>query len=90
MTDEDDITTFWPNWLAVDTPGIGLWTLGYAASGSKWREESMPLADRGNQVLDLLSNEGSAIGRLASSRTVWAFFRFFLFEEVESQRLDRA
>jgi hypothetical protein len=35
-----------------------MWTLGYAASGSKWKEESMPLADRGNQLLDLLSIEG--------------------------------
>lgn len=58
MADKDDIGTFWPNWIAADLPQAGLWTLGYAASGSKWQEESMPLADRGNQVLDLLSNEG--------------------------------
>ena len=58
MADKDDIQTFWPNWLAEDFPQAGLWTLGYAASGSKWKEESMPLADRGNQVLDLLANDG--------------------------------
>lgn len=57
MADQDDIASFWPNWLADDVPGLGIWTLGYAASGSKWKEESMPLADRGNQVLDLLYNE---------------------------------
>ncbi|WP_291995475.1 alpha/beta hydrolase [Candidatus Accumulibacter sp. ACC003] len=58
MADKDNIGSFWPNWLAEDVPGLGIWTLGYAASGSKWKEESMPLADRGNQVLDLLSIEG--------------------------------
>lgn len=58
MADKDDIGTFWPNWIAAELPQAGLWTLGYAAEGSKWKEESMPLADRGNQVLDLLSNEG--------------------------------
>ena len=54
----DGIQTFWPNWLAEEFPQVGLWTLGYAASGSKWKEESMPLTDRGNQVLDLLANDG--------------------------------
>jgi hypothetical protein len=58
MADPDSIDSFWPGWLAEDLPDAGLWTLGYAASGSKWKEESMPLADRGTQVLDLLSNEG--------------------------------
>jgi hypothetical protein len=58
MADDEDIGSFWPNWLAEDVAGLGIWTLGYAASGSKWKEESMPLADRGNQMLDLLSIEG--------------------------------
>lgn len=58
MANQNDIGTFWPNWLAADLPRTGLWTLGYSAEGSKWKEESMPLADRGNQVLDLLANEG--------------------------------
>ncbi len=58
MADRDDIGTFWPNWLAEEFPSAGLWTLGYAANGSKWKEESMPLSDRGNQILDQLANEG--------------------------------
>ncbi|MEF8697897.1 MAG: hypothetical protein V5B33_01010 [Candidatus Accumulibacter sp. UW20] len=57
MADPDNIGSFWPHWLAEDVGGLGIWTLGYAASGSKWKEESMPLADRGNQVLDLLYND---------------------------------
>ncbi len=58
MADKDDHNSFWPGWLAKDVQGIGVWTLGYAADASKWKEETMPLADRGNQVLDLLCNEG--------------------------------
>jgi len=58
MADPDRIETFWPNWLAEDRPRVGLWTLGYAADATKWKAESMALADRGTQVLDLLENEG--------------------------------
>jgi hypothetical protein len=58
MKDKDDIATFWPTWVVEDFSQVGLWTLGYAASGSKWKEESMPLADRGNQVLELLHSDG--------------------------------
>ena len=58
MADRDDMATFWPNWLARDRPGIWVWTLGYAADASGWKAESMALADRGTQVLDLLENEG--------------------------------
>lgn len=57
MADEGDISTFWPNWVAEDFPQVGLWTLGYAADSTKWKEESMPLADRGNQVLESLANQ---------------------------------
>ena len=48
MEDQDEIATFWPNWAAHDFPQAGLWTLGYAADSSKWKQESMPLADRGS------------------------------------------
>ncbi|MBL8483945.1 MAG: hypothetical protein JNJ60_17240 [Rhodocyclaceae bacterium] len=58
MARPDDMASFWPNWLAADIPGLGIWTLGYAADVSSWKGQSMPLADRGNQMLDLLSNEG--------------------------------
>jgi pimeloyl-ACP methyl ester carboxylesterase len=49
---------FWPLWVAEDFRDAGVWTLGYAASASKWREESMPLADRGNAVLEQLYSDG--------------------------------
>jgi len=58
MTDRDRIDTFWPDWLAADRPRLGIWTLGYAADASGWTAESMALADRGTQLLDLFENEG--------------------------------
>lgn len=72
MADKDNLASFWPNWIASDFLMAGIWTLGYAASTSKWQEESMALADRGNQVLDLLENKG--LGKrplIFTSPTVW-------------------
>jgi predicted alpha/beta hydrolase family esterase len=57
MADEKKEDTFWPAWLAADFPMVGVWTLGFAADVSKWKAESMPLADRGNAVVEQLSNK---------------------------------
>jgi pimeloyl-ACP methyl ester carboxylesterase len=54
----NDADSFWPRWLGQDFPEIGIWTLGYAASASAWQAQSMPLADRGNAVLEQLYAEG--------------------------------
>lgn len=54
---KDQPDKFWPQWLGEDFPQVGVWSLGYAASVSKWKEESMPLADRGNNVLERLAND---------------------------------
>ncbi|NHQ59599.1 hypothetical protein G9409_03185, partial [Chlorobium sp. BLA1] len=54
---------FWPEWLGKEFPEVGVWSLGYAASPTKWRwfrsrnrEEgySMALPSRATQVLDLM------------------------------------
>lgn len=58
MSDKEDMGTFWPGWLSEEFPETGIWMLGYAAESSQWKEASMPLADRSNQVLDLLEIEG--------------------------------
>jgi len=58
MADVNLIESFWPYWLFQDFPNLGLWTLGYTTSSTKWKSESMPLGDRGNQILDLSVNEG--------------------------------
>ena len=53
-----DPERFWPAWIAVDFPGVGVWTLGYRADVSAWTSESMPLADRGTSILEALTSEG--------------------------------
>src|SRR5262249_39664285 len=56
MAAEKNPATFWPDWVVKDFPGIGVWTLGYAASPTGWKAESMPLADRSINVLDQLAS----------------------------------
>lgn len=63
---EDDSTS-WPHWLGKEFPEIGVWSLGYAASPSKWMRilgwfskrhrssgQGMALPDRARQVLDFM------------------------------------
>jgi MFS family permease len=66
-----DEQTSWPHWLGDDAPNVGVWSLGYAASPSRWAVVfrcfgfndqasgySMPLPDRALQVLDLMVLRG--------------------------------
>ncbi len=57
MHDKADDATFWPQWLAQEFPQFGVWSFGYAADVSAWQAQSMPLADRGNAVLEELLND---------------------------------
>jgi tetratricopeptide (TPR) repeat protein len=67
----DDETTSWPHWLGQEFPEVGVWSLGYAASPSKWTRwlgwiskrfrdagHGMALPDRALQVLDLMVLRG--------------------------------
>ncbi|KAA8786741.1 hypothetical protein EC604_23215 [Paenibacillus amylolyticus] len=58
--------TFWPDWIGEEITDVGVWSLGYAASPSKWLRiinwisksnrdlgYAMSLPDRARQVLDL-------------------------------------
>ena len=66
-----DHTTSWPHWLGQDFPEVGVWSLGYAASPTKWTRplgwiseryrdagHGMALPDRALQVLDLMVQRG--------------------------------
>jgi pimeloyl-ACP methyl ester carboxylesterase len=66
-----DDSTSWPHWLGKEFPDVGVWSLGYPASPSKWlrvrgwfsrrlREKgyTMSLPDRSIQVLDLMVQRG--------------------------------
>lgn len=58
--------SFWPEWIGSEFPEVGVWTLAYAASPTKWLRilgrlkksrdagHAMSLPDRARQVLDLL------------------------------------
>lgn len=57
---------FWPRWLESDIPGIAAWSVGYPAPATRWRDSSMPLTDRAENVLEYLTAEpGLASGRIA-------------------------
>jgi pimeloyl-ACP methyl ester carboxylesterase len=57
-----DEATSWPHWLARQFPTVGVWSLGYAASPTRWQRlwqwgsrdagHAMALPDRARQVLD--------------------------------------
>jgi len=67
---EDD-HNYWPNWIGQEFDNVGIWSLGYAASPTRWERvkgvfskkkhdygHAMPLPDRARQVLDLLVKRG--------------------------------
>ena len=45
---------FWPQWLADDVPGLGAYSMQYAASASRWRGTAMHLQDRSVNVFERL------------------------------------
>lgn len=53
---EDDVT-FWPRWLAEETPGSTVYTIGYSASAAGWFGQTMPIEDRAGNISQLLLNE---------------------------------
>jgi len=66
-----DDSTSWPNWLGSEFPEVGVWSLGYAASPTRWARlprpfrrgsrdsgYSMPLPDRAVEVLNLMIQRG--------------------------------
>ncbi len=67
----EDESTSWPHWLGKEFPAVGVWSLGYAASSTKWARvrrlfsrryrdsgHSMALPNRALQVLDLMVQRG--------------------------------
>lgn len=52
-TSSDDC---WPHWLGHDSD-TDIWTLGYDAQLSAWKEQAMPVPDQADQCADLLLSE---------------------------------
>ncbi len=66
-----DESSSWPHWLGKEFPQVGVWSLGYAASPTRWTRvlpaiglgsrdsgHTMALPDRALQVLDLMVQRG--------------------------------
>jgi tetratricopeptide (TPR) repeat protein len=66
-----DESTSWPHWMGKEFPEAGIWSLGYAASPSRWMRllpligrgsrdsgHSVALPDRASQVLDRMVLKG--------------------------------
>ena len=66
-----DDSTSWPHWIGSEFPDVGIWSLGYAASPTRWAKllrlihrgsrdsgHSMALPHRALQVLDLMTLKG--------------------------------
>jgi hypothetical protein len=70
-------STSWPHWFGAEFPEVGVWSLGYAASPTKWTRPlgwfsdrwrdagyGMALPDRALEVLELMAQRG--LGERAS------------------------
>ena len=79
--DGTDDANLWPRWLGEEFPDVGVWSLGYAASLSRFARifsrflklgrdagHSMALPDRAVQVLDLIDSGGFFVDWLAGNR----------------------
>ncbi|MHC2001806.1 esterase/lipase family protein [Methylobacterium sp. CM6241] len=52
------IPEFWPDWLASDIPQSAVWSLGYPAASSWWKQgAAMALPDRAQSILPALADE---------------------------------
>ena len=51
-------STYWPEWLSSDIPGVTTWILQYDAHSLDWRGTTMPLVERAANVLGTLQGEG--------------------------------
>jgi hypothetical protein len=56
--EKHDDDNFWPAWLGEDLKNVGIWSLGYEVEPFRWKGNSMPLADRATNILDLLDSYG--------------------------------
>ena len=49
-----DDNEFWPVWLGLERPDLGIWSLGYEVEPFAWKGSTMPLVDRATNTLALM------------------------------------
>ncbi|AVX26199.1 Uncharacterized protein ALO42_01115 [Pseudomonas syringae pv. atrofaciens] len=62
MSNADDHTTLWPQWLGEDT-GSAVWLLSYDAALSGWTGDAMHLADQGVALMTTITHEKALKGK---------------------------
>lgn len=58
MSDPDDDSTFWPDWLAEEFPKLGIWTVGYPAGLTAFGKPGMIIQMRAGNLAHNLVNAG--------------------------------
>ncbi|MFC1676636.1 esterase/lipase family protein [Planctomycetota bacterium] len=54
----DDEDCFWPDWLLEDFPEANIWAIGYDASPTKWKKETLSFFKRSQSISEHLRTEG--------------------------------
>lgn len=54
----NDKDCFWPKWLLDDLPEADLWTVGYDASPTKWKKETLTFLKRSQSISEHLKTNG--------------------------------
>lgn len=49
-----DTHFFWPEGIVEELPNVGVWTIGYDASQTRWQKDTMPLEDRAGNLVNQL------------------------------------
>jgi pimeloyl-ACP methyl ester carboxylesterase len=49
--------TFWPEWLAQDVPGVGVWSFGYPSTWVEWFSRTLPIAALASNLAHRIGNQ---------------------------------
>ncbi|MEE8153674.1 MAG: hypothetical protein V3T53_01805 [Phycisphaerales bacterium] len=61
MSNPDDDSTFWPDWLAEEFPNLGIWTVGYPAAVIGFGKPGMIIPMRAGNLSHQLVNAGLGV-----------------------------
>jgi hypothetical protein len=56
--DQEGKTTFWPEWLAQDVPGVRVWSVGYPSTLTTWFGKTLPIAGLAGNLAMRLQTQG--------------------------------
>jgi pimeloyl-ACP methyl ester carboxylesterase len=59
---ENGDPTFWPEWLAQDVAGVGVWSFGYSSTLTDWFSQTLPIASLAGNLASRLRDKGVGVG----------------------------